>query len=456
MISITDPFEFARDTFGEARLGDRRRTQRLVDAAAALASRPGASIPAACEKDSARVQGFYKLIRNDGVDPEAIQEAAFDATARAARDAAGDVLLIHDTTSISPAHALREELRSKAGSPAGYEVHTGLLVGADLGVPIGVLGQLIWSRAVPKSKRLMKVESEKWQRLDEQTLSREIDQKKLIRVADRESDFLDYIQFLDKCGHRFVLRAAQNRRLAQTQEFDYLWCAARDAPVVGTRVIQIEQRGGQKATLEQSAREARQRNEVTTTLRATRIELKGTKQRPGLELNLVYVTSEDGELEWLLLTSEPIRNLDDVERIVGHYEKRWLIEQFHKSWKTGCNIEERKMGSLDNYLRIMAITMPIAVRLLRLQILANLAEESSPATDVLSSTEIAILWEKIEGTPLPEQSQSCQWAYRAIAKLAGWQDSKRTGRIGLDTIWRGIERLGMLVEGWRLAMANKQ
>ena len=100
-----------------------------------------------------------------------------------ARDAAGDVLLIHDTTSISPAHALREELRSKAGSPAGYEVHTGLLVGADLGVPIGVLGQLIWSRAVPKSKRLMKVESEKWQRLDEQTLSREIDQKKLIRVV---------------------------------------------------------------------------------------------------------------------------------------------------------------------------------------------------------------------------------------------------------------------------------
>ena len=155
MISITHAREFAKETFGRAKLGDLRRTQRLLDAAAAAASRPCASIPAACENDRARVQGFYKLIRNEDVAPEAIRDAAFGSSARVVNEDRDDVVLIHDTTSISPTHALCEQLRSKAGSPAGYEVHTGLLVGAHSGVPLGILGQLIWSRAVPKSKRLL-------------------------------------------------------------------------------------------------------------------------------------------------------------------------------------------------------------------------------------------------------------------------------------------------------------
>ena len=110
-----------------------------------------------------------------------------------------------------------------------------------------------------------------------------------------------------------------------------------------------------------SNKNKRSSQQVVTTLRATSVELKGRKQEPGIEVQLVYVTSDDSDLEWLLLTNEPIGNLSEVGRVVAHYEERWLIEQFHKSWKTGCKIEERKMGSLENYLCIMAITMPVAL-----------------------------------------------------------------------------------------------
>jgi len=455
MTSISDALDFAKQTFGKADLGDARRTQRLVDAAAALASHPGASIPAACEDNPARMEGMYKLLRNDDVRPQDIQTAAFDATALAAQGEGheGDLLLIHDTTSISPVHALREELRTKPGSPAGYEVHTGLLVSAATGVPIGVLGQLVWSRATPQSERLMTIESEKWRRLDEQTHQREIDQTRLIRVADRESDVFEYIEFLDENKHRFVLRAAQNRRITRQGEHEYLWQVAQHAPVIGQRVITVEQRGGQKKGLEQSARDARARREITTTLRATQVEVKQPGGNKTLSINLVYVSSEDGELEWLLLTRESIDTLEDVQRVVKYYEFRWLIEQFHKSWKTGCKIEERKMGSLENFLRMMAITMPIAVRLLHLQILANLPDNAAPATEVLSLSELQVLWAKVERVPLPDTIPSCRWAYVAIAKIAGWTDSKRTGRIGLDTLWRGMERLAALAEGWQIARA---
>lgn len=146
MTSISNPLEFAEFTFGSADLGDKRRTKRLVDGAAALAKHPGLSIPGACEDDGARLEGFYKLIRNDDVCPVEIRKAAYTSTSAAAKDVAGDILLIHDTTSVSPVHSLRDQLRTKKGSPCGYEVHTGMLVGVDDGAPIGVLGQLIWSR----------------------------------------------------------------------------------------------------------------------------------------------------------------------------------------------------------------------------------------------------------------------------------------------------------------------
>lgn len=81
-----------------------------------MASHPEASIPVACEQDGARLEGFYKLVRNDAVEPEAIRQSAFAATSEMAKGTDEDLLLVHDTTSISPVHSLREKLRSKMGT----------------------------------------------------------------------------------------------------------------------------------------------------------------------------------------------------------------------------------------------------------------------------------------------------------------------------------------------------
>ena len=52
-----------------------------------------------------------------------------------------------------------------------------------------------------------------------------------------------------------------------------------------------------------------------------------------------------------------------------------------------------------------------------------------------------------EGKPVPKRPPTLRWAMESIAKLGGWTDSKRTGRIGWISLWRGWLDLEAHVEG---------
>ena len=51
-------------------------------------------------------------------------------------------------------------------------------------------------------------------------------------------------------------------------------------------------------------------------------------------------------LEWMILTSEPVSTERAAKTVVRYYESRWLIEEFHKAWKTGCRIQERPVQAV--------------------------------------------------------------------------------------------------------------
>ena len=46
-----------------------------------------------------------------------------------------------------------------------------------------------------------------------------------------------------------------------------------------------------------------------------------------------------------------------------------------------------------------------------------------------------------------------KWAYQSLAKLGGFNDSKRTGMASWTTIWEGWDDLQAQVKGYRLAKA---
>ena len=158
----------------------------------------------------------------------------------------------------------------------------------------------------------------------------------------------------------------------------------------------------------------------------------------------------------MILTSEAVATKQDARNVVRYYERRWLIEEFHKSWKSGCRIEQRPVQAVENLERLAIITAQVAVRLLQLRFAVNMNPEQA-CDSVLSQEEWECLWGATEpNTRIPRHAPPVLWALHAIARLAGWRDTKRTGRIGWATLWKGWAKLQDRVSGLLQAQRASQ
>jgi hypothetical protein len=55
--------------------------------------------------------------------------------------------------------------------------------------------------------------------------------------------------------------------------------------------------------------------------------------------------------------------------VVDAYRARWVVEEFFKALKTGCQIEKRQMETYEALRIALALFLPIAVRLLALRLI---------------------------------------------------------------------------------------
>ena len=118
-------------------------------------------------------------------------------------------------------------------------------------------------------------------------------------------------------------------------------------------------------------------------------------------------------------------NLDDPRRL-----KR-LVD-------IAARLSDDPSGSIshENFERVMMITAPVAVRILQLRSLSD--NEEKGCDFIFEEDQRQCLFASTNpGKPLPDKPPSAQWAYYSLAKLAGWTDSKRTGRVGWQPLWTG-------------------
>ena len=457
-----DAVMWAEQTFGRSQLGDARRTARLVKLASALAGQVGSSPSRACGGDTAANEGAYRLLRNDAVEPEDIAEGGFAATAEAA---AGyeSLLAVEDTTTLSYEHAVVAELGDLGGdarsAKRGFFVHSVLLLDAESARTVGLIEQERWQRESTargqRHRRRQRAyedkESIKWQRASECTAKRLGEtMSRVISVCDREADVYEYLKYKRQVGERFLVRASWDRRVQG--EASHLFEALERAPGLGEHTVQLAQRGGKQARRARAARLSVRAG--TVTLRAP---LRDSRLGP-LEVNAVLAQERDAPQDeepvcWLLLSSEPVDSFAAACQLLRYYTLRWRVEEFHKAWKSGAGVEQRRMQSADNLERMAVMLAFVAVRLLQLR--EALDEPAAikdrakrPCTEVLSASEWKVLWITRERSRPPKRVPSLRWAYEAIAKLGGWVDTKRTGRASWQTMWHGWFRLQERVDAY--------
>jgi len=446
------------EEFFGAELGDERLNRRLDRLADQLAERATESFPKALA-DESQLEAAYRFFGNTRVKPEAILEPHFVSSAKRAA-AQSSILVIHDTTEFEfGGNSEREGLGRLLRPGQGFFGHFSLAVQASAThAPLGLLGlESIFrhTAAIPRKKRKKKHdlgESARWARAVESAQARLAPSVRAIHLMDREGDSFAILNSLDERGRDYVIRSNHDRVLADVADQTHLRSAARGTTPVIDREVSLSYRPvihGPKGK-RHPARDARI---ARLTFAATRVSLPRTSTAKGagterLSVNVVHVLEPEppaGEVpvEWFLLTSLPVSTPKQIACVVDYYRARWIIEEYFKALKTGCQYERRQLTTSKRLLNALALLAPVAWRLLLLRHLARHQPER-PARDALTASHVAVL-RAVSKAPLP-QKLSVSDALLAIARLGG--HIRANGEPGWLVLARGFRDLLLLERGW--------
>jgi hypothetical protein len=126
------------------------------------------------------------------------------------------------------------------------------------GVPLGVLAHQPWTRdpenhgekTSPKKRPIEEKESFRWLTLMQKSTEKISPSTRVVMVGDRESDIFDLFVLAEQTGKDFLVRAAWNRCLQNSDE--YLFDEVKQSPALGMATIEIpraNERVKRKATL---------------------------------------------------------------------------------------------------------------------------------------------------------------------------------------------------------------
>jgi hypothetical protein len=446
--------------FADLDLGDRRRSRRLRRLSDAMCRHPGGSLPdkLGCPAD---LRAFYALMDCPRVTHAALLAAHAQQTrARiAAVGPAAVVLLLHDATELD--YTTKTTLRGQlgqigAGTHRGYICHNSLAVRADTGATLGLAAQLLHHRAdVPAGETAAQCraradrESRLWVHGVQACGARPADVR-CIDVSDSLSDTFEYLAHEVRQGRQFVLRARENRRLSRpTAGAPYLFDAARARPAAGGRVLDVQ------ASPTQPARRAQLKIAFAAVRLAPPRKRSGEYPHEPLDLWVIRVwepapPAGAEALEWILLSNVPVADLAAARERIGWYERRPLIEEYHKAMKTGCAIEGMQFTTTARLEPAIAVVSAVATTLLRLRDAARAPDAAPrPAREVVAAEYVEVLTAHYAPRLGPEPS--VQTFYLHVARLGGHQNRKGDGWPGWITLWRGWMKLQAMVDGYRAA-----
>lgn len=460
---------WAEDEFGDANLGDQRLNRRLVELARTFARRPASSLPQAAQ-DPALLKAAYRFFDHDDADftPDDILASHVVAT----YDRLSTVplaLALSDTTFLDwSSHPATTGLGPlETAQMRGLVLHSTLIVTPER-LPLGVLQLHTWARDPDRfgtnppqyGRSAEDKESYKWiTSLAAVNLAHAaVPDTMLVLVADAEADCYDLLAAERRPGVEVLVRAHHDRVVADPA--GHLWAAMQHASNAGTAEIHLAAQPAQSARYGRPGRPAQPARRARVQVRYAQHTVKAPRlrpavDRPNLAVGVVWVVeigAPDGvkAVEWMLISTLPVTHAEVAMERVTWYSCRWGIEVWHKTLKSGCQIEARQLETAGRLQRCLALFAVIAWRIVYTTMLGRVAP-AVPCTAILDTDEWEALYVCIHRTAIvPARPPSVQQAIRWLAQLGGFVGRKGDGPPGITVLWRGFHELAAGVAVYRV------
>lgn len=477
--------EWVSNEFSSIELGDKRLNNRLKQCVSAVA-KIGESTPDNC-LGRGELKGMYRLTNNSNVEFKQILDEHQDSTIQRCSEE-DFVYLISDTTEVDltkPKVVVQGAGPIGAGTRRGFYFHPSYAVN-EQGTPLGIVDHVAWARSfetlelTTTEKKRLKArecfeEKETWRWLEIQQnneqLARSLPGTHFVMVADSEADISELLIESDEFPLNFdyIIRGCHDHKLACTLASEE---TTMKTPKVGETMksqkvrfeiqVNIPPRSKPITPADKKRRRRQQRTARTATLgvRTATLTLHGVNRPGGTSLksptlNVVFVYEEsppesDVAIEWMLFTTLPIETDEQVRKVIDGYTKRWLIEEFFKTLKSGLKIEDMKYHTLKRYLIAFSISCVVAWRIEYVKAAAR-NEPDAPCRKFFTEEEwVPIFIFMNKKIPDAESEPTIAEFVTLLAKLGGYINKKSQGPPGSRTLWRGMKRADSIMQAYRI------
>ncbi len=468
--------EWVEQEFGGVELGDKRLRDRLMKIVGDRAAHPDASYLEASGGDRGATKGYYAFIDNprETIDPEAMLSTHRTRTIE--RMMSHDVVLVvQDTTDLNFSSRAHTEGLGLIGTnqtgakSLGLKLHTSLALSEE-GLPLGVVksvayapeekgaeGKVSVGRPIEEKKSFRWIEGYR----DCVAIAKQMPETRLLSVMDREADLFELFVEAEPTRHRvgLLVRARHNRRLQDSER--KLFEQLRESENTGQVEVSIPRQRWKEAKRGQAKQAGQPARPATLTLsfEAVSMDTKRSDLRAKAPVTLwaVYAREESpppgsAPIEWMLLTTEEVKTVEEAARVLDLYSRRWRIEEWHRVLKSGCKVQEHQHQTVDRLARVIAIDVVLAWRI---QLMTLLSREvpDLPCTVFFDAWEVTVLeaLEEQRGKGPLERPLTLVEAITAMARLGGYLARRSDPPPGPKVLWRGLLRLSGMVEGYRLA-----
>jgi hypothetical protein len=459
--------------FKEFNCGDGRLDNRFVTVASDALENPSARINHA-SSDWAAAKGAYRFFNNPKVDKAEMFRCHKENTIDRMKKLKV-VLAIQDSSYLDFSRHTKLKGKGPIGTRqqdlTGYVMHSTLAASPE-GFPLGLLTHDLWAREEIRENRKVKdtlpleeKESYKWVKALEDVHALKSEDIEIINIADREADFYEYLEIVERLNEKIIIRARFDRTVKEEQnEVDddsekdkkSMWDFMQEQPVRFKESVEVSRNhihvGGK------NKRELKECRVAEVEVKVGQVTFnppsKGKKQIP-LMYNLVFikeVNAPDGTipLEWMLIANLSISHAEDISKIIKYYRTRWVIEEYHKILKTGCAIENCLLEDTEAMFRYITLFSIIAWRLFWITRLQRINPEA-PCTQGIADVEWKALYCYLHRTKTPQSEvPTIREAVIWIARLGGFLARKGDGDPGIITVWRGWTRLQDIVDIYQL------